>query len=555
MARSIALHVRLNTAQSSPDTMRIWLLLLGLCGAIGAALICNYDATALEPFRGSFLTMVFAVTTFSVTFSISGFNSSAYRQFHRNLPPRLLAACVALLLIALLPLVVLVLWPVHFIPTAVLLLSILVVAGACLLEISRRETDPLTLLDRLCSTRIIVGHLRSLVPKIDSKIQETKALDLSKPHDQPTHEFDWHLPVPTERDDPLTHLATLGLLAIQHGDLHAFSRVVDRCLEALEQAENFKPDKPLANEYRIRSELRSHVFDVLQRFMLALQRDKATVALARVAIDTLASFAVSQTKGRKQTERLTFSALQLMESLSRHCYESGSVSEIRVPLIVARQLVQKGMDDPALAEEGKEQSVDVSEFHFNLPQLTNVIKRLGSYAVEKSDSELLYRCFDAFGWLGCSAVKQDYLHVATVCLRGLSQLGREARAKDLECFWDRCPVRPVDHAWERIDWICSWVSKVTGDRRQYWVGVLESAYSRVYGFETSLHFEKDTDGKVSISKDVSKKKHIEGYIMQAAARDVDYSDFAFLKDLELHGGRGVVMQGPPVPLFPSESEN
>jgi hypothetical protein len=534
--------------------MRIWLLLLALCGAIGAALICNYDATALEPFRGSFLTMVFAVTTFSVTFSISGFNSSAYRQFHRNLPPRLLAACVALLLIALLPLIVLVLRPVYFIPTAILLLSVLAVAGACLLEIGRRETDPLTLLDRLCSTKVIVKHLRSLIPKIDNKIQETKALELSKPHDQPTHEFDWHLPVPAERDDPLTHLATLGLLAIQHGDLHAFGRVMNRCLEALERAEHFKPDESLANDYKIRSELRSHVFDVLQRLTLALQRDKATVALTRVAIDTLASFAVSQTRERKQTERLTFSALHLMQTLSRHCYESGSVSEVRVPLIVARQLVQKGMDDPLHAEEGKERSIDVSEFHFNLPQLTNVIKRLGSYAVEKPDAELLYRCFDAFAWLGCSAVKQDYLHVATACLRGLSQLGREARAKDLECFWDRCPVRPVDHALERIDWICSWVAKVPEDRRQYWVGVFEAAYSRVYGFETSLQFQKDPNGKVSISKDVSKKKHVEGYIMQAAARNVDYSDFTFLKDLELHGGRGVMMQGPPVPLFPSESD-
>jgi hypothetical protein len=43
--------------------------------------------------------------------------------------------------------------------------------------------------------------------------------------------------------------------------------------------------------------------------------------------------------------------------------------------------------------------------------------------------------------------------------------------------------------------------------------------------------------------------------MHAGCRDVDYSDFAFLKDLELHGGKGVFMEGPLMPLFPAEEQN
>jgi hypothetical protein len=36
--------------------------------------------------------------------------------------------------------------------------------------------------------------------------------------------------------------------------------------------------------------------------------------------------------------------------------------------------------------------------------------------------------------------------------------------------------------------------------------------------------------------------------MRAGGRVVDYSDFDFIKDLELHGGKGVMMEGPLVPI-------
>ena len=525
-----------------------------LCAAIGGLLVYYHNAKELEPFRAAFLTIAFAVATFSVMFSMGGFNSSTYRQFHRVFPPRLLWSCVALLFIALLPLGVLVLWPARYVPTCLLLLPPLAVAGAGLMEIARRETDPLALLDRLCSIKAIASHLHSLVPAIDAKITETKALELSKPGDKPTHEFDWHLPLPPAKDDPLNGLATIGLLAIQHGDLHAFGRVVERAVKALDLTENFQPAKTAAGDYTIRRELRGHVFDAVHRMMLALQRDKGTVSLARTAIDNLAETVVAKTGEQKQTQDLAFSALHLMETLARHCYESGSHAEIRVPLIVSRQVVQKGMDDPPKVEEGKEQPIEVTMFNHALPQLTNPIKRLGSFAIEQGDSEFLYRCFDAFGWLGCAAVKCRNIQVMTACLRALSQLGREVRVKGLECFDPRCPLRPIDHAAKRIDDITSWVSQVPEEQRQVWIELLNPAYSRLLGKEISVIFGTGNDGKVSVTREVKAKNYTEDYFMLDGSRQVDYSDFSFLKDLELHGGKGVCMQGPLMPLFPSTLE-
>jgi hypothetical protein len=303
-----------------------------------------------------------------------------------------------------------------------------------------------------------------------------------------------------------------------------------------------------ADNYRVRAELRSQIFDAFQRIVLALQRDKGTVSLAREAIDTLAEFVVAQASVRQQTQSITFAAIGLMETLATHCYESGSGREVRVPLIVARQIVQKGVDDPPQLPDGEQHSLEVSEFYFTLPQLTNVIKRLGNYAIANNDTELLYRCLDAFGWLGCSAVKRENQEVVTACLRALSQLGREVRAKELECFDSHCPVRPEDHAVERIDWITTWVSRIPDDRRQRWADLLNCAYSRLSGKETELKFATGSDGKPLIEKCVPGKEYVEGYIMHGGARDVDYSDFTFLKDLELRGVKGILMQGPIVPL-------
>ena len=515
---------------------------------VGALLATRYNGASLEEFRPSLLTVIFAVTTFSVMFSMGGFNASAYRQFHSGIPPRLLAACVVLLAVALGPLTVLVFSPHLFVPVCLVVLPILIVAGAALLGLGRLETDPDILLHRLCSLKALERHLRAIAPKVAVKIAETKALALSKPGDQPMHEFSWHLAVRPERDDPLTQLATLGLLAIQHGDLAAFSGVVSRFLDFLELADDIKFSKTDTDEYRIRAEFRSQIFDAFHRVTLALQRDKGTVSFARVAIDTLAEYVVNKTKSRKQTSDHTFAALNLMKTLAKHCYESGSSHEMRIPVIVARLIVQKGLDDPPPKVAGQDVPADAILFNHSLAGLTHVIKRAGNYAIAQSDTELLYRCFEAFGWLGCSAVKHLNVTVGTACLRALSQLGREVRAKGLECFWSSCPLRPEDHAFEQIQHITTWLSPMTDEQRPRWTGLIEAALSRLSGKETEIILERRADGKHWININTSEKDHVEGFMMNAGSREVNYADFTFLKDLELHGGHGIMMQGPVVPI-------
>ncbi|OAM90383.1 hypothetical protein OH491_01705 [Termitidicoccus mucosus] len=535
--------------------MKRWILPFAFGLTLSAWFVFVHDSQSLEPFRMSFLTVIFTVTTFSVTFAISGFNAAAYRQFHRTLAPRLLFGCVVLVVFAFVPLGVLVAKPAYFVTTCLLILPSLMLSSALMQEVVRQETDPLTLLDRTCSLKSIHAHLAVCAVQVKRRIEETEALELSKPGDRPTHEFDWHLPIPNIRDDPLVNLSTLGLLTIQQGDLHSFVRVMERFLEVVDCLEKVTIPPDERRQYRLRQELRELVYGVVERITLALQKDRGTIALCRVAIDTLGEYAVAKVANREQTSKEVFWALALMKTLGTHCYESGASVEIRSTLIVARQLVQKGMDDPPKSEKEGEFDAKLADFFHTLPQLTNVIKRVGSYAIKKDDSELLYRCFDAFGWLGCAAVKSDFKMVGIACLRAIAQLGREARAKKMECFDPHCPLRPEQHAEERIEWIASWLSKKSLEEAKAWVGLIEGAISRLNGKEVEIKLTQNEKGEVQLNAALTGKNHVEEYAMQGGSRTVDYADFTFLKDLELHAFRGgIMMQGPVVPIFPEKNE-
>lgn len=533
--------------------MKRWLLPFVLGLTLGVWFIFVHDGKTLESFRMSFLTVIFTVTTFSVSFAISGFNAAAYRQFHRTLAPRLLFGCVALVVLAFVPLGVLVAKPAYFVTTCLLVLPNLMLSSALMQEVVKQETDPLTLLDRTCSLKSIQTHLSACAVQIKKRIEETEALELSKPGDRPTHEFDWHLPIPNIRDDPLVNLSTLGLLTIQQGDLHSFARVMQRFLEVVDRLEEVSIPHDERRQYQLRHELREMVYGVVERIALALQKDRGTIALCRVAIDTLGEYAVAKVTNREQTKSEVFWALALMKTLGTHCYESGSTVEMRSTLIVARQLVQKGMDDPPKSKNEGKFDAELADFFHALPRLTNVIKRVGSYAINKDDSELLYRCFDAFAWLGCASVKSDRKMVGTSCLRAIAQLGREARVKKMECFDPKCPLRPEQHAEERIDWIASLLSEKNLTEATTWGGLIEGAISRLNGKEVEIRIVQNEKGEVELSARRTGKNHIEQYAMRGGSRTVDYSDFTFLKDLELQAFRGgIVMQGPVVPLFPEK---
>ena len=107
--------------------------------------------------------------------------------------------------------------------------------------------------------------------------------------------------------------------------------------------------------------------------------------------------------------------------------------------MVAREAVQKGLDSPNTGQD----------FFFDtLTAYVVAPKVLGLAAIDIGRTEFMYRCLDALGWLGCSALQSNNVTIGIECLQGLIQLGRKARAEKLACFWDSCGLSPYDHALE-----------------------------------------------------------------------------------------------------------
>ena len=49
--------------------------------------------------------------------------------------------------------------------------------------------------------------------------------------------------------------------------------------------------------------------------------------------------------------------------------------------------------------------------------------------------------------------RPDLMFAAKECARSICQLGRLARALDLECHWDQCLLTPTQHAAENIGYM------------------------------------------------------------------------------------------------------
>jgi hypothetical protein len=161
------------------------------------------------------------------------------------------------------------------------------------------------------------------------------------------------------------------------------------------------------------------------------------------------------------------------------------------------------------------------------------IHGLGHRAVEARDTDFLYRCLEAIAWIGCAAVRQDDRAVCATCLQALAQLGREARAGQLECFWRNCLLTPFDHADERIGWVASWLHVVPAAQRGAWCALVAEAFARLHGCRYEVSLEKDGEDdrlKITYDPSISHKASIDD---NGRLRTIDYSDPAVLKELDL----------------------
>ena len=156
---------------------------------------------------------------------------------------------------------------------------------------------------------------------------------------------------------------------------------------------------------------------------------------------------------------------------------------------------------------------------------------LGESAIELSDSEALYRCMETLAWIGCSAVRYNGTETGRRTAEAIVQLGRRARAANIDCFWERCARTPFDHAVEHLSWMVSWIPRSTNGKG--WLGVLGRAASRLRGVEMALDLDETTDPPTVtvVRSDTPYRESVDDH---GVRRTYDYSDPTMVDEFKLH---------------------
>ena len=482
------------------------------------------DTPRLFNYEHILLQVCVNIAIFAINFSFLQYQFAPYRALQRRISATHIWMSVAALVIALVPLIGIILASpavstrlMLFIVPAEMVLGI----GLCLA--ADHLSSPSSLLNRQSSTKNLDSFISEYNVAIQARLDEDKKLEMSKPTDMP--DFEWSLyPLPDlHEEDPFQAMTSLGLAAINNNDLTVFERVIQTLLASLAYVDGRPVVKSEPGDpQRVRAVLIRVCFSSVSRLADAAlehsNRDAFADRMARVLSDL---FLREAAKGN-QTKDLAGRYMGMLERLTLGLLRKGSETTALLTLKTARQAAQKGLDSP-----------NESEFMFahSIPYLASVIKRVGQEAIATANSDLAYRCFDALGWLGCSAVKKRHEEMSRTILQALVQLGREVRQSKMECFYPRCALVPFDHLLTRLEWMATWVCSLQDDISS-WTRMFATAYSRLHGVKYDVAVDQAKKTFLLTKSDEPYKEMHTSH--EGKGRTVDYSNPAMLKDMVLY---------------------
>ncbi|GEM_PF-6097897 len=490
---------------------------------VGAGLFLFISAAVDKTMAIQLVSIDIAVAVFSVNIALFGFQSARYRNLHDSLATKQIFASMILLVIALAPILGFCCGVDTVARLAIGALPVIAWGALGLFAFARRETSPRMILARLASNSAMERFAKNYRQASEERFAEFEALTLSHAT-SPTHEWSWQVSPPASSQDPFFATYGLAVQSVRDGDVVAFQEALRTIISLYDATSRTASDDADGSH----SLLHSHAQQALRQFVIeATIRDKSG-AFRKKVLDELALCILDQADDPKRIESAQF-ALSTSVLVARYCLEDGQYEASLVPVAVGRQGAEKGL---RLIRESDD--IDDRMFEHQLQGYVRHIQSMGHYAVERKDSDFLYRCFDALGWLGCSSVKVDCHDVGAACLGSIVQLGRESRAAAMDCFWDRCALLPIDHAKERIDWIATWVPKVKPEGRNWWLDSLAEAYSRILGKVTKVEMDQTdgTDGS-RVSLTITKEPHTLSYASSGGVGEIDYSDPQQLKQMNL----------------------
>lgn len=508
-----------------------WLLPIIAFGGLSVFLGSTGRHAVTDGFGPVLIGANLTVAALAINFSFVTYQATEIRRFQHGLSMILLAGCLAVLAIAISPVVALVFDKSSVAWVGAATIPVLALLSVLLVSLAKREANPIIVMHRGASLRKWKKAIKARSAKISEARAKFESLNLVPLGNQSLHESDWFIQPEIPPSDPSQLVLGVGMFGVKNKNIECVVASSKHLIAALDLGW-----KLYYNEDAKFHGSSDHIRDAFQMLASEARLGDSTGQLSSGISNAVAHYIVNEAaKGEPSAEPIQFLSSLLVQEGCELLETRKSSCVARDALMAIRQVSDKG------AAAWKDVREDPSHHFFrhlywehSLSNFASMIKLLGSSAVKAKDSHFLYLVLEGYGWLGCAAVKANNVELAKTCIRGLAQLGRESRSAKLECHWDRCALLPDHHALERIEWIVTWVPKADPEKQQEFLNLLGNGASRLRGKNSTYNFSLSGE-KATIGIDYSEEPHSESQSGSGGHRNLDYSDDSMLKDYELYG--------------------
>lgn len=493
---------------------------------LGIFLALKVNPDGLEKYTAVFISIPLAIATFSISFSFLQLQFSPYKALLKSISGRQITFALITLSISLLPLFTLASEPVKQVPQmSALVIPVLGYMLILLFVVVSEETNPEYLLKEKLKPKEVTQFLKNYKQTSNKHAKKLEKLDFSRPEEKPMHDFkDSKYQSIIVKNNPLNFTINLLAIAVKEADHEVFEYAIKYYLKLSFKIEHHKITK---SDSDFKFKINDLLVNSFERLVSIISTDADKKELQNRLLENFGWFIKIKATKKLQTENIYLQMIQILNSFAIEILEKGNYDGALYMISLNRQLGQKGISEPL-----DKTKFDKVMFGENLKFYASGIKRIGQKAIELGNSDFLYRCLEELGYLGITAIKNDHQPVGVRALHSLVQLGREARANDVKCFWEGCLLDSIDHTKERMWWMLSHTASLDDESQKRWIDLFEKAYSRIYGVVVEITFEKkgrDTYFQIKPTE----QKHTEGYIKDAYSKDFDYSDFSDTKEFKL----------------------
>ncbi|MEA3186562.1 MAG: hypothetical protein QOD99_392 [Chthoniobacter sp.] len=485
------------------------------------------------------MTANFATAFFAINFAFIGYNLSPYNKLWRRLSGMHWTIFSCLLLLPLLPALSFLVLPGSLWHAALVVAPWVAFLAIHAYLLTAEVLDPVRVLSAEYTDNAIESYRERLANVVEEDWKRQDAQKLVPLGKLPMHMMS-HRPmvIETTTGGMWDRLMTVLSVAVDMHDFAVFSVSFDKCFEILKSLVSER--KGL--DARTLSGLRDIASRRMQSVLMTIGKSSSDrvfmeAANNRLCVELTSTECLTNFRGKFPKH-----LFQMIEFIGKETLVGGKSYDAVKGLNAIHAFTN------ATAKHVREMSAEERErlgpqvTFLDLPLVANcvsAIKVLGQYAIRGGDVEFLYRCLESLDWLGCEMAKHKMQEPLLACMAGLVQLGREARHKKLQCFWEPCLVPPHVHAQEKLGDILTWLVQHKTEEGFWCDGEIMRALSRLRGYWCCI--EPDPESSVAFwIKDRTDENgnrepcRIEAMSATGHSSNIDYSDPTELKEYQLY---------------------